>query len=190
MRRQRPRRDALIVLMSILVLDIFILGHWFGLDKVVDRLQNTSVQSETRGDVVKDSLDYAKAYWVTGSGPGSFYSTYPGFMGEASRFSYRYAHNDFLQFILEVGILGFLLVSILVLSAVHCSLRAMATRNYPYLRGIGFGSFMGIVAILIHSLVEFNLQIPSNAALFVTLLALAWIAFGYPLSRPQESMKQ
>ncbi len=186
MRRQRPKRSALLVLLSILLLDIFILGHWFGLDKVMDRLQNTSVQIETRDDVVKESMAYAKAYWATGSGAGSFYSTYPGFMGEGSKLSYRYAHNDYLQFILEVGVVGILLVSLLVLSAVYCALRAMATRNHPYLRSLGFGSFMGMLAILIHSSVDFNLQIPSNAALFVILLALAWIAYGY---KSQESMK-
>jgi hypothetical protein len=44
------------------------------------------------------------------------------------------------------------------------------------MRGISFASIMGIVAILIHSSVDFNLQIPANAALFMVILALAWIS--------------
>jgi hypothetical protein len=35
---------------------------------------------------------------------------------------------------------------------------------------------MGVTAILIHSSVDFNLQIPANAMLFMVLLALAWIS--------------
>jgi hypothetical protein len=35
---------------------------------------------------------------------------------------------------------------------------------------------MGVTSILIHSWVDFNLQIPANAALFMVLLALGWIS--------------
>ncbi|MCH8258078.1 MAG: hypothetical protein IIA75_09310 [Proteobacteria bacterium] len=40
------------------------------------------------------------------------------------------------------------------------------------MRGVAFGCLMGTVSLLIHSGADFNLQIPSNAALFVLLLAL------------------
>jgi len=35
---------------------------------------------------------------------------------------------------------------------------------------------MGVVSIGIHSTVDFNLQIPANAFLFVILLALGWVS--------------
>ena len=44
------------------------------------------------------------------------------------------------------------------------------------MRGISFACIMGVTAILIHSWVDFNLQIPANASLFMVLLALGWIA--------------
>jgi len=44
------------------------------------------------------------------------------------------------------------------------------------MRGIAFAAIMGIIAILIHSTVDFNLQIPSNAMMFMILLAMAWLA--------------
>jgi hypothetical protein len=34
---------------------------------------------------------------------------------------------------------------------------------------------MAILALLIHSAVDFNLQIPANAAMFVVMLALGWV---------------
>ena len=38
---------------------------------------------------------------------------------------------------------------------------------------------MGTVSILIHSAVDFNLQIPSNAMTFLFVLALGWIALNH-----------
>ena len=44
------------------------------------------------------------------------------------------------------------------------------------MQGAGFAATMAIVALLVHSAVDFNLQIPANAALFVVMLALAWVS--------------
>jgi hypothetical protein len=41
---------------------------------------------------------------------------------------------------------------------------------------VAFGVVMGIVSIGIHSTVDFNLQIPANAFIFVILLALGWVS--------------
>ena len=42
------------------------------------------------------------------------------------------------------------------------------------MHGLGCGVLMAIVALLIHSAVDFNLQIPANAATFVVILAMGW----------------
>ena len=44
------------------------------------------------------------------------------------------------------------------------------------MRGMSFACVMGVTAILIHSWVDFNLQIPANAVFFMVLLALGWIS--------------
>jgi hypothetical protein len=44
------------------------------------------------------------------------------------------------------------------------------------MRGMAFASMMGIIALLIHSSVDFNLQIPANSATFMVVLALGFIA--------------
>jgi hypothetical protein len=56
------------------------------------------------------------------------------------------------------------------------ALRAQWLRSDPLARGMAFASIMGIVAIMIHSWVDFNLQIPANAQLFVVLMAFGWTA--------------
>ncbi len=178
LRKKRPKRGAVLVLVSILLLDIVVMGHWFGLDKLVQRLQQTSVERETRDDVIRESLPYAEDFWLLGSGAGSFYSTFPMYMGEGSHSAYRYAHNDFLQFFLETGLLGTSLLALMVLSSLVNAFKAMARRSRHALKAASYGSVMGMLAILIHSATDFNLQIPSNAAMFVVLMALAWVAAG------------
>ena len=41
-------RSMVIFLVSIILIDIFIVGAWFGIDKVAERLENTSIATEVR----------------------------------------------------------------------------------------------------------------------------------------------
>ena len=46
------------------------------------------------------------------------------------------------------------------------------------MRGLGLGAAAGAIALLVHSVFDFNLRIPSNALLFAFLCALALAAAG------------
>jgi|AntRauTorckE5430_2_1112549.scaffolds.fasta_scaffold01526_6 hypothetical protein len=50
------------------------------------------------------------------------------------------------------------------LMALWHALKALRRRDSVYRSGVGFGAAMGIIALLIHSSTDFNLQIPANAA--------------------------
>ena len=89
---------------------------------------------------------------------------------------YDHAHNDYAEFATELGLPAFALLGLGVVLSLGAALRAQRLRHDPLMRGIGFGAGMGLVALLIHSTVDFNLQIPANAALFVVLMALGWIS--------------
>ena len=45
-------------------------------------------------------------------------------------------------------------------------------RNDRYLRAAKFGALAGIVAVAVHSLVDFGLHLTINAAVFTVLLAI------------------
>ena len=87
---------------------------------------------------------------------------------------YDYAHNDYLQLAAETGVIGLLCIGTLVGLCLWSGFRALCTRRDPLMRGVAFGSLMGILALLAHSTVDFNLQIPANTCTFVILLAFAW----------------
>ncbi len=168
-------RATLILLGSLIIIDLFIVGTFFGVDKVVDRLQNTSTTTETRDEVVRDSLTLWGEYWTTGTGSGSYYGVFPQYrQGDVTSF-YDHAHNDYLQFGSEQGVIGIGLLGASVLLSFVTGLYSHYRRRDLLMRGLSFSSLMAIIALLLHSTVDFNLQIPANAQLFVILLGLPWI---------------
>ena len=69
------------------------------------------------------------------------------------------------------------------------ALVAQFRRHDPLMRGMSFAAIMSVTAILIHSTVDFNLQIPANAATFMLLLALAWISLHLRELRPPRKRR-
>jgi O-antigen ligase len=78
------------------------------------------------------------------------------------------SHNDYLQVLADGGIVaGVIALGFLVL-LFRAMFRAVQSRD-PLLAGLALGSSAGIFGILVHSLFDFNLQLPSNALLFLLL---------------------
>ena len=171
-------------LASLVVLDVMIVGTWFGVDQVAQRIQGTEVSTnaenvlptEDRDEVSRAALPYLKDFPVTGSGGGSFYVVFPSYHNEKLNGFYDFAHNDYVQIAAETGVVGLLLCGAVVLGALRQALRAMRLRRDALMRGTGFGVTMAICWLLIHSSVDFNLQMPATSFTTTVILALAWIA--------------
>jgi len=170
------RKMMAVLVVSIIVIDVLIVSAWFGLDKVADRLEKSSVDSETRDEVAIYTLNYWQDYFITGSGGGTYKDVFPKYRGYDIKLFYDHAHNDILEFAAETGIIGIVLLVSIVLLSLFTAIKAMSLRREPLAIGLAFSSTMGILALTIHSFVDFNLQIPANAATFMVILALAWIA--------------
>ncbi len=178
--RKAMSRGMIILLVSLIAIDTMIVSQWFGLEKVVERIEQTRLEKEGRTDVNPVSMTIIADQPVTGSGAGAFYTVLPAFHDGSWRGFYDLAHNDFLQFPLEFGLPAFILLVIMVLTAFWQAIQAMRTRRNRLMIGMGFSSVMGMLAIMIHSATDFNLQIPANAAYFICLMALAFIARHLP----------
>jgi putative inorganic carbon (HCO3(-)) transporter len=169
-------RSMVILFVSLIVIDILIVGQWFGFEKVKQRLEQTSEMSENRDEVFGYALEQWQDYRLTGSGLGSFYTVFPQYRGVDVNGFNREAHNDYLQFATETGVIGLTLLGLITVISFLAAIVAHARRRDPLMRGISFAAIMGIIAMLIHATVEFNLQMPANAATFIVLLAFAWIS--------------
>jgi putative inorganic carbon (HCO3(-)) transporter len=174
--RHAPR-GTVILIASLVVIDLALIGTWFGVEKTVQRIKETTVQNvEERVDPSVYAVKILADYPVFGTGGGTFYTAFSRYRGHDITDFYDHVHNDYMQFLTETGVLGALLLGLLVLASFACAILAQARRRDPLARGVSFGVVMGVMAIGIHSTVDFNLQIPANAFLFTILLALGWLS--------------
>jgi len=169
-------KSMVILLVSLVVIDLLLVGTYFGTQRVIERIVQTSAETEDRGAVAGYALQMWKDYPVFGSGLGSFAAVFPRYSAEGTPMSYTHAHNDYLEFAAEVGALGLPLLGLMVAMSFAAALRAQYLRRDPLMRGLSFAAMMGILALMIHSAVDFSLQIPANALTFMLLLAFAWIS--------------
>jgi O-antigen ligase len=170
-------RNTVILLASLVAIDLFIVGSWFGVEKLAQRLEQTTTQDvREREEPSAYTLPLIRDYAVFGSGPGSFHVAFPRYRPPSVASFFDYTHNDYVQFASESGIPGFLVLGAFVMLTLGAALVAQWKRRDPLMRGMSFACIMGVTCILIHSWVDFNLQIPANASLFMVLLALGWIS--------------
>ena len=73
-------------------------------------------------------------------------------------------------------LLGSLPLVAFMLLALWQAMRALWKRESVFRSGAGFAVSMGIIALLIHSSTDFNLQIPANAATLIVICAIAVLA--------------
>jgi O-antigen ligase len=170
------RKNMMILVVSIIVIDILIVSAWFGLDKVTERIEKTSIEKEMRDEVATYTIEQWKDYFITGSGGGTYKYIFPAYRGIEIKKYYDHAHNDILEFSSETGVVGISLLISIVLMSLFSAIKALSLRRDPLMIGLAFSVVMSILALSIHSFVDFNLQIPANAATFVVILALSWIA--------------
>ncbi len=184
-------RGTVLLLVSLIAIDIFIVGSWFGVEQLAQRIEQTNMMRpvtevavagmqesvEARLDATADTMLLIKDFPLFGVGLGAWYLVFPNYRSDmVMPGTFEFAHNDYAQFAAEVGLVGMAFVGLMVLWSFATALVAHAKRRDPLMRGLSFGALMAIIAIMIHSSVDFNLQIGANAMLFMVILALGWIA--------------
>ena len=83
---------------------------------------------------------------------------------------HTHAENDFLQLASEVGLLGAGLLFVLFVSLFYKATTGIRLLTYREPKKyIGIGCLIGILALMFHSIVERNIQVPANAFLYTVM---------------------
>ncbi len=184
----KPRQKNYVVLfISMLVIDILIVSSLFGLKQVQQRIEQTTLAQESRDEVITDALPILNQHGILGTGGGTFYTVYPQFQSDTIQHFYDHAHNEYLQFIIEFGLVGAALLAALVLLCFKSAIIAIRHRRHPLPRGVAFASVMAVIGMALHSTVDFPLQAPANTAIFIVLLALGALSRDIPMGRNKVS---
>ena len=170
-RSSRKRWTVLSVLALVLGASLI----WAGPEPIFKEL--STVQAIPRGRFVawKDTLGMIKDFPLLGSSVGTFQYLHPKYKSaEIGTLFWEHAHNDYLELLSEMGVLGFLLVCTGMGFFFFRVAKLLQARKDPYVRGVTLGGLTAIAAILFHSLADFNLHIPANALLFSIILGMTF----------------
>lgn len=120
--------------------------------------------------------------WFSGYGPGSYEIAYKsGIPFTASPMTHNHAHNDYLELLLEQGLLGFLpLLAFAVIVYFLLIKKASTSKSFNRFAMI-VSSLFGMIVIQVHALYDFPFQVPSNVFLFLMLVAMSLNSIRMPL---------
>lgn len=143
------------------------LGNW----QFLSRFGN--LDPGIRLSISKDSLHMFAQRPIMGWGLGTFSVIYPSHRSFYTNLFINAAHNDYAQLLVETGLLGFGLMTWFVMALCRRSLASVKGWQFRWDAAVSLAAALGCSGILLHSLVDFNLQIPANSAVFYVLCALA-----------------
>src|SRR5215469_10248824 len=146
---------------------IFLSNNGRGLARIGD------LDPGIRPQITKDSLRMFTHRPIWGWGLRTFPTVYPQYRSFYTNQFVNEAHNDYAQLLVETGVLGFALMLWFLTQLYRASLPVRHGWQNRWDRAVSLAALIGCTGILVHSFVEFNLQIPANAAFFYMLCALA-----------------
>ena len=157
------------VILIIVFVDIAVLGLYFGSFRIVERflflknefseITNTDVNL-MRFQIIKFSLNQIYKYLIFGYGAGGFETMFQLSFPNLSNSFANHAHSDLIEFVGEVGLVGF----ILFLISISSFLKKFIKFNFNIL--------LLIFCMCIILLFDFSLHIPFIQFLFVCFFVL------------------
>jgi O-antigen ligase len=152
---------------------------WLGGTQLTSRVSSISKETRTelsggvRSSIDRDAIQMFRDKPVFGWGLGTFPVIYPQYRTFYTNFFVNEAHNDYLQLLCEMGLLGFATMLWFVIVLYRSALRKIGNWTSDISGAVTLACILGCTGILVHSLLDFNLEIPANAALFYVLCTIA-----------------
>ncbi len=167
-RRRRTTGLAVAIVLVALVAAVL----WRGLDEVVAWYGRTDTLA-WRIQLWKDTAPIVRDFWWSGTGLNTYGVSTVLYPTTDSAWHANEAHSDYVQVASEGGLL--LVLAVLgAIAALAGAVRAACAAPQPVaVYWIRCGAAMGLLAIAIQETTDFSLQMPGNAVLFVTLIAVA-----------------
>ncbi len=174
-RSTRSKGKFILVLFSFIFLSV----SWFGWDKIIERfegLRHHDPSAVFRLENWEDTGGMISDFSIFGTGLGTYKYIYPKYKTIPSQEVWEHAHNDYIELASEVGIPGLMLSMYIIFAFIRTNLRLLRQRRDIHARLLSLGALTGIIAILIHSLTDFNLHIGANGLFFSFLMGLSLAA--------------
>ena len=168
---------------------------WLGVGQLLQRFssfQSLEATAGKRASMRRDTWQIFLHHPVTGTGLGTLQIVYPPYESLYDGKVVNHTHNDYLEALAETGLLGGLCCAWFLGVLFTESLKRLRQLNNSFAGTLQLSGLVACSGFLVHSLVDFNLHIPSNALLFFLMahLATSEIQTVAPPSPPQMSRQR
>nr|WP_246705047.1 O-antigen ligase family protein [Rhizobium sp. SG570] len=165
-RRSNVRRRRFVLIVSLMSIIAVVVAQ-----KVIYRIGAQSVD-QARLCTYASTAQAVWNNWPLGSGFGSFADVFPAYRSaQCSGIEgiWDAAHNSYLEGALGLGIVFVVVLGVALITLGWAfAIGLLERRRYHFAPAIGLAS---LVLVVLHSLIDFSMQIPGNAMFFAALLA-------------------
>ncbi|MCP4295762.1 MAG: O-antigen ligase family protein, partial [Proteobacteria bacterium] len=172
MKKTQRGRTAIFIVIGCVVLAV----SWFGWDSIFREFERGINQSGELTDgrffLWSDSLRIIQSFFFMGSGFGTFVDIFPSFRSFPGEAIFEHAHNDYLELLTDGGLVGFTLTGWFVFAVLSHGWKMIRLRRHQFPVLLGIGAFTGIIAMLMHSVTDFNMHNGADGLYFFFLCGL------------------
>ena len=180
-RTRKGPRGATMIAVAFVGLASLALIAWLGAGKAIERFSKTRVGEVTlsrRASMFRGAEHIFLDHPVKGVGLGTIVTVFPGYDTGYDGLVVDHVHNDYIEALGETGLLGGLCGIAFLWLLFRDARRSFVAEQGHFSLALHAGAIAAVCGILLHSFVDFNLHIPSNAILF---LLQAYLATSAPL---------
>jgi O-antigen ligase len=167
--RQRAERVRIAPVLIAMAAGVILIG-WIGVGHAAERFlpsYNTSISMGKRLSMTRGALNIFLAHPVSGAGLGTTIAVYPRYETLYDGRVVDHVHDDYAEALAEAGVLGGVCgLAFLILLFRNARRRLLAEQGH-FSRALHAGAIAAVGGLLLHSFVDFNLHIFSNALLFL-----------------------
>lgn len=190
-RSRRSREGPHLAAVGIVGLAAVALIAWIGAGKAIERfstLPSADTSLARRGSMARAAAEIVRDHPIFGTGLGTLVAVYPRYETLYDGRVVEHVHDDYMEALAETGLLGAVCgVAFIVLLYKEARKNFEAEQGH-FSRALHAGAIVALAGLLLHSFVDFNLHIPSNALLFLLQTHLATFA-PLPSESPRERVR-
>jgi O-antigen ligase len=180
-RTRKGLRGATMIAVAFVGAASIALIAWLGAGKAIERFSKTRIGDVTlsrRTSMFRGAAHIFLDHSLKGVGLGTIVTVFPAYDAGYDERVVDHVHDDYIEGLAETGILGGLCGIAFLWLLFTGARRSFVAEQGHFSTALHAGAIAAVCGILIHSFVDFNLHIPSNAILF---LLQAYLATSAPL---------
>jgi O-antigen ligase len=189
-RSRRSKEGPKMGTVGIVALVALALIAWIGAGKAIERFSNlpsTDISMGRRFSMVKGAGGIVRDHPLLGSGLGTLVVAYPQHETFYDGKVVEHVHDDYVELLAESGLAGGICGLAFLILLYRQALKNFDAQQGHFSRALHAGAIVALSGLLLHSFVDFNLHVPSNALLFLVQAQLATCAPLPPKPRRETS---